>query len=231
MSQQLTLGIQLRDNATFANFLPGDNHILLSALRRLIENPTEPFIYLWGYAGCGRSHLLQACCHLADAQGCSSIYLSLQAPRLAPQILEGLENLSLICIDDVNAVAGDMNWEEALFHCYNRAFASGSRLIITGGAPPKLSNLQLPDLRSRLSAGVVFQVKPLTDEQKREALQLRAKMRGFTLSHEVLQFLLHHYPRNMPLLFSALEKLDQASLTMQRKLTVPFVKQILFPAE
>lgn len=212
MNKQLTLGIQLRDDATFENFFPGDNQELLSTLRGLILQQTESFIYLWGNSGSGRSHLLQACCHLADAQGFSSIYLTLPNRKLAPQILEGLENLYLICIDNVNNITNDTNdlsWEEALFHCYNRMLHTNTRLIVTADTPPKLLNLQLPDLHSRLNAGVIFQVKPLTDEQKLAALQLRAKMRGFTLSHDVSQFLLNHYPRDMSVLFSALEKLDQ----------------------
>lgn len=226
MSEQLTLGVQLRDDARFENFFPGDNQALLSALRTLILQPGEPFIYLWGSPGSGRSHLLQACCHLADAQGHSSIYLSL-GEKIAPQILEGLENLSLVCMDNVNNIACDSDWEEALFHCYNRMLHTNSRFIIAADVPPKLLNFQLPDLRSRLCAGVIFQVKPLTDAQKRAALQLRAKMRGFALSQEVSQFLLNHCPRDMTLLFSTLEKIDRASLTMQRKLTIPFIKQIL----
>ncbi len=227
--EQLTLGVRLEDDATFANFYEGDNQQVFSYLKNLPLNGEKSFIYLHGRLGVGRSHLLQACCHRASEQGQTPVYLPLAKQQsLSPQILEGMETRAVVCLDDIECIAGKRDWEEALFHFYNRLIEiQQTHLIIAGLVPPIQLPLTLADLSSRLSAGIIFQVNPLTDDQKIAALQMRAKIRGLELSAEVGHYLLRRCPRDMHALFSTLEKLDQASLTAQRKLTVPFVKMVL----
>lgn len=228
MSLQLTLGVNLRDDATFSNFYLGHNRELMLALRQLIAGTGERFVYLWGAVGVGRSHVLQACCHAVAEENQSTIYLPFREPqRITPDILQGLEMMSLVCIDDIEVVLGDPKWEEALMHFYNRARDSGTRFIVSATSTPTQLPCQLPDLQSRLAWGLVFQMKGLTDEQKVLALQMRASYRGLELSREVAQYLLRRYPRDMSVLFNVLNRLDHASLVAQRRLTIPFVKNVL----
>lgn len=227
-SVQLPLVLGLRDEMTFDNYCVGDNQHSLTCLRDMLQGTGESFIYLWGEHGVGRTHLLQACCHALDSVDLSALYLPLSdAEKLSPEMLEGMESMSLICLDNINAVVGQRPWEEAIFHLYNRVLMSGARLIIASDVVPGQLPCLMPDLQSRLSQGLVLQIKALNDEDKLSALQLRARRRGLALSDEVGQYLLRHYPRNMAVLFSALERLDQASLVEQRRLTIPFVKQVL----
>lgn len=228
MARQLTLGVKLRDDARFANFYIGKNHEVVAQLQKLVALQGEQFIYLWGNVGAGCSHLLQACCHQAHAQQHTATYLPLsQLKSLSPQLLEDLDNLDLVCIDDIDAIAKDAAWEEAIFYLYNCMQEKSHRLLIAGIAPPKTLSLNLPDLTSRLSSGMIFQIIELSEEAKLATLQLRAKVRGIHLSEDVAQFLLRRCPRDMNALFDILETLDQASLTEQRKLTIPFVKAVL----
>lgn len=228
MIDQLPLNIQLRDDATFASFYVGDNPEALQAATDLAQGIGEPFLYFWGQTGVGRTHLLQAACHKATEEGASTVYISLQAQKkLSSTIFQGIEDLSLICIDDIDEIAGQAMWEEALFHLFNRIRLQNGRLIIAATVAPKDLKIHLPDLKSRLSWGIVYQLHRLRDEQKIQALQLRADRRGLDLPEAVGQFLLSRCSRNMSELFSTLEKLDRASLTEQRKLTIPFVKQVL----
>ena len=133
----------------------------------------------------------------------------------------------LVCIDDLHLIAGRPAWEEAFFHAYNRIHDAGRRLIVTANVMPKSLGVTLPDVVSRLSWGVVFQLQSLTDTEKLAVLVMRAERRGMTLSEEVGKFILNHCPRHMSTLFAAFEALDKASLAAQRKLTIPFVKAIL----
>jgi DnaA family protein len=229
MSTQLTLNIRLRDDATFTNFTAGANQNLLNYLTTIKKNSSgEKIIYLWGNQGSGRSHLLQAYCHLAHENGLVAMYVPLEdQQKFAPTIFEDSENLDVLCLDDVNAIAGNIEWEEALFHCYNRIQTTSTQLIVTASAAPKFISWKLPDLQSRLSAAVIFQVQELTDNEKLAALQHRAKLRGMTLTKPVAEFLLNHYHRDTKNLFAALEKLDRASLAEKRKLTIPFVREVL----
>lgn len=227
MTTQLPLRLMLRETATFDNFYAGDNLPLLDALKALLRGDGERFIYLWGQPGVGRTHLLQACCHEMQTVAPGVMYLSLASAQLSAEILQDLENRQLVCIDDVDAVLGNYVWEEALLHFYNRARDGGMRLVIAGNELPSRMTHCLADLRSRLSWGLVFHVAGLSDEQKIKALQIHAHERGIELSDDVGHFLLRHYPRDMSALFQLLNRLDQASLIEQRKLTVPFVRQVL----
>ena len=221
---QLPLGIGLKDSATFDNFYPAGNEIALQSL----QQGNDRMVYLWGPAGSGKSHLLQAACHATAAEGLSPVYLPLQELiTFSPELLQGLEQQALIAIDDIQVITGLAEWEEALFHLYNRVRDRGRRLVVSASVAPAGLALTLPDLTSRLGWGPVFQLASLSDTDKRAALQLRARRRGLDMSNDVADYLLRRCPRDMDSLFNLLNRLDQASLAAQRRLTIPFVRDLL----
>lgn len=227
-NQQLTLPVGWREDLTFENFYAGQNQQAVALLQQMSTCVGEKTCYLWGAAGVGRSHLLQASCHLAGEQGLVASYVPLHNFKsVSANVLEGLENLALVCIDDIDAIAGLTHWEEALFHLYNRSLSQPVRLIFAAKAMPQAINLQLADLVSRLAASLIFHLVDLSDKEKNYALQLRAKQRGLELSDEVGQFLLKRCPRDNQQLFAILDQLDQASLAEQRRISIPFVKSVL----
>ncbi|VAW89144.1 DnaA inactivator Hda (shorter homolog of DnaA) [hydrothermal vent metagenome] len=228
IADQLTLGVQLKDNASFANFYPGDNQEALQGLMALARQQEPGFLFLWGGEGTGKSHLLQALCHEVGSAGDPVAYLPLgETPAIAPAILSGLESMSLVCLDDLHSVAGNAAWEEALFHLYNRIQQQGGRLVITANAAPSLLGIGLADLASRLTHALIYHLQCLNDVQKGYALQQRATFRGFALPEEVLAYLLKRCSREMSELFDLFDRLDQASLTAKRRLTIPFVRDFL----
>jgi DnaA family protein len=225
---QLTLGVGLKDEATFANFFPGNNNQLITSLQNAALGLGERVIYFYGSGGQGCTHLLQASCHAAHEAKRSAVYIPLQSiSDLSPEIFEGLESLQLICLDDVHCLVKKPAWEEALFHLYNRIQDNGSRLIVTANVAPKALQAILPDMVSRLAWGMVYQLQPLSDTEKLEVLMMRAERRGMSLNEDVGKFILTHCPRHMSTLFAALDALDKMSLAAQRKLTIPFVKTVL----
>jgi DnaA-homolog protein len=228
MINQLTLGVGLKDQANFANYFAGSNGPLIQELMKSSQGTGERIIYFCGKNGEGCTHLLQACCHDANRNGLTSGYIPLKSLiDYSPDVFDGLESLMLVCVDDLHLIAGRPAWEEAFFHAYNRILEAGGRLVVTANVMPKSLGLVLPDLLSRLSWGVVFQLQPLSDSEKLGVLVMRAKRRGMILSEEVGKFILNHCPRHMTTLFSALDTLDKTSLSAQRKLTIPFVKTVL----
>lgn len=219
--------MQLRDDATLASFLSAPAlEPLLAALRAQATAAGEPLVFLHGGAGSGKSHLLQAACHLLPAASCY-LPLSELAPLPGGELLQGLENRQLVCADDLDAVAGDEDWELALFHFCNRARAAGCRLLLSAGASPRQLSVVLPDLQSRLGWGPVFQLPTPDDERKQAILRYRARCRGLDMPAEVSRFLVSRAPRGLAGLMALLETLDARSLAEQRALTVPFVKQVL----
>ncbi len=231
-SPQLPLGIRLRDDASFENFLPGANHEAVSGLAACLDNPGPAYVYLWGGAGCGKTHLLSALCHAAAASAQPLLYLPLaEHAAFTPEILHGMESMRLVCLDDIEAIAGRPAWEEALFHFYNRMQAAGGCLVVAGVTAPAGLAIRLPDLKSRLCAGIVYHLKTLDDADKITALRQRAAQRGMEMPAEVGAYLLRRCPRDMSALFALLDRLDRASLAAQRRLTVPFVRAVLSEQE
>ncbi len=177
-------------------------------------------------AGSGKSHLLQACCHLT---GESALYLPLaEFAAYAPdEVLAGVETLALVALDDLDAVVGKDDWETALFDFYNRARECGCRLVIAAKDTPRNLDVLLPDLRSRLSWGVVYQLQTASDEQKRAILRFRAQRRGLQMSEEVVAYIMARAHRDLGQLLEVLDQLDRASLVQQRALSIPFIRQTL----
>ncbi|NJN46293.1 MAG: DnaA regulatory inactivator Hda [Candidatus Competibacteraceae bacterium] len=226
--QQLPLLLELKESATFESFVPGANAEVVETLRRLSGSPWEPHIYLWGAAGSGKSHLLQAICHTVGEHGTGAVYLPLQTIAQFPcAVLDGLENLALVCIDDVQCIAGRDDWELALRNLFERVQGTQGSLVITGTAIPHELDLHLPQLTSRLTGCLSLTLKPLNEADVLQALRLRATPRGLILTPEVERYLLRHYGQPLERLFEALEILDRASLAAQRKLTVPFISHTL----
>lgn len=229
MTQQLLLGVGLRDDSTFEDYYFGANAQIENVLYDAVQEKEQSFVYLWAQPGLGKSHLLQACCHLAAGVQRSSLYLPLSdLPSLSPDMFDGLEAVDVVCIDGLEPVAGDRDLEVALFDCYNRLRDAGKTLIVSANAAPAALGCVLPDLVSRLSWGLTFHLTPLTDNDKKSALLLRAGRRGFELPDEVATYILKYSVRDNKALFEILDKLDYASLAEQRKLTIPFVKEVIF---
>lgn len=226
--QQLPLPLTFRTDKSFLNFKTGANAELIHYLQALPIGAEPWLIYFWGSTGSGCSHLLQACCSLADQQGMRAAFVALADPHAAPLICEGLEQFDLVCLDDIDKVAGDAEWEEALFHLYNRIQINKKKLLIAAHQAPMASAWRLPDLRSRLQAGLVLTLHDLSDIHKCEFLIAKARESGLLLSEEVAEFILKRCRRDMPTLLAVLALLDKTSLAQQRKLTVPFVRSVLY---
>ena len=226
--QQLPLQLQPKESCTFSSFFSGSNQLAVDILLDIFSGGGEQQVYLWSAEGLGKSHLLQAACKMASSHGLTASYIPLEEMQgVTPDILQGVENLDLVAIDGLDTVLGNVEWELALFSLINQARESAVSLVFAAGKPPAELDMILPDLKSRLSWGPVLQLKPLTDNEKRSALQMRATTRGLELPDNVANYLLENYPRDLFILFENMDRLDQESLVQQRRLTIPFVKEVL----
>jgi DnaA family protein len=211
---QLLLDIAPGWQPTLDNFVAGRNLELLSALRHALAGGSERCFYLWGEAGSGRSHLLQACVRAASDARRSAAYAQGSVPQFA----------EMVAVDDVERL--DEAAQIELFNLYNRVRDSGGMLLVSGTQSPLHLRLR-DDLRTRLGWGLVYQVHGLSDEEKKQALMQHAQSRGFALPPEVTQYLLRHGRRDLPSLIAALDALDAHSLRLHRAPSVPLLKEIL----
>ena len=212
---QLLLDIAPDWVPTLDNFVVGRNVELLSALRHALSgSASERCFYLWGEAGSGKSHLLQALVQQARVLGCSAAYVKGDVPQQA----------QVVAIDDVQVL--DDSQQIALFELYNKIRESGGMLLVSGTAAPAHLTLR-DDLRTRLGWGLVYQVHALSDAEKEQALQRHAQARGLVLPNEVTQYLLRHGRRDLPALLALLDALDAHCLRLKRGATVPLLKEVM----
>jgi len=221
---QLPLGIRLNDEARFENYLiSAANQPLID---QLLEHPQ--LVYIRANAGNGLSHLLQALCHQSNFMSDAALYLPLaERDQLSPEILQGLDSVQLVCLDDVDSIVGDAEWEAALFTAFNTMAEAKTHLVMAGRQAPLNLEFGLADLQSRLQLAPVYQLQELDDEDKKQLLQLRARGRGMNLSPAVADFIVARTERSMQALMTVLDKLDASTLSHQRPLTIPLVKQTM----
>lgn len=230
MSEQLALGLGPDKSLSFENFYTlSINRLLMNQLRLQATGEGEQWVLVHGTEESGRSHLLQAACQEAAIAGRVASYLPLREfLGCAPEdLLAGVDSCDLLCVDDVDSIAGKRDWEEALFHLYNRAVLSGTSLLLSSRFPAAGLNSALRDWHSRLGSFSVYQLHSLDEEEKLQALSFRAERLGMELHRDVAEYLYHRAARNLAALFEILERLDRESLRHQRALTKPFVKTVM----
>jgi DnaA family protein len=204
------------------------NAELCALLTATAHGDCQNGLFLHGPPDSGKTHLLLATMALARSVQRTVNYLPLRIlAQAAETTLDATEGHALLCIDDVDAIAGHRATEEALFRLHNRAHDHGGTLIYSAKAAPQALPLSLPDLRSRLQHGLRFSLMPLDDQGRRDWLRQAAAARGMSIDDAVLDYLFRHYPRDLDGLLQVLDRLDRASLAEQRRITVPFVRSVL----
>jgi DnaA family protein len=225
---QLALPLQLADHAVFASYLASGNETLVATLTGIATNSDSSDghgCWLWGAPATGKTHLLQAVCEVA---GDRAAYMPLSMIAAAgPGVLEGLSSRELVCIDDIDRVAGQPEWELALFDLCNQIFDAGSQLLVSATSTPRECPIEMADLRSRLARLPVFQIHALGEDERVSALQLRSRHRGLELPNDTARYLLKRSRRDMASLYELLDKLDREALRAKRRLTIPFVRDVL----
>ena len=225
---QIPLELKLPVRSELQDFIASNSDEIITAVKQTVESSQHEFLYIWSAERAGKTHLLGALCSLAEQSEQTVIYLPMQqAHDFSPEIFEGLEAADIICIDDIDRIAGNPDWEQAVFNLYNRLRDSNRKLVITSHSSPASIPIGLPDLKSRLAWGISLGIASLDDAHKKHILQLRAKNIGMELSDEAVSYLLNHQSRDLASLIKTLDKLESASLIEKRKVTIPFLKNQL----
>jgi len=222
---QLALPLKLQDHAVFESFLPAGNEALVAYLQDTVSTAKTAGGWIRGAQATGKTHLLQAVCERA---GDKAQFLPMtDFIDTGPAILDGLANRQFLCLDDVDAVSGDADWELGFFSLYNALADAGGVLLCSAASAPRDCGFGLADLVSRFSQLPTFNLHPLDESERIQALQLRARHRGLDLPTESAGYLLNRSTRDMASLYALLDKLDAEAMIAKRRLTIPFVKEVL----
>ncbi|MBX2884659.1 MAG: DnaA regulatory inactivator Hda [Granulosicoccus sp.] len=227
---QLPLALDTAPARSFTSFhVDQENTVVRDALQAFLANKLDDTqIYLWGHEGAGKSHLLSAACEQLSASGYRIAFLPGELVN-AEGSLEAMDRYDLLCIDDLQRM--DHAAEIDLFHCVNRCRDANTKLIFAADRAPDELGVRLPDLKTRLSFGLVFHIRPLSERGLQSALRREIQLRSLSASDEVIAYVLRRFPRRISLLKQVVDELDQVSLSEQRRITIPLVKQVFGEAQ
>ncbi|MGN1281490.1 MAG: DnaA regulatory inactivator Hda [Succinivibrio sp.] len=225
---QQILNLKISDRDDFSSFVSGRNQPIVQTLRQAVENTSHEFYFIFGPHGCGKTHLLNALFQTKSAKVNNCFFLDLNvAKNIGPFALE-INLPKIVILDNVDAIAGDENFELALFALYNRWYDSRSgTLIMSSSHSFDTIAYNKKDLNTRMSSGIMMQMEYLSGEECIEALKKRAKERGFYLPDNTASFLVRHCNHDMRTLVNLLDRLEKAQLEHSHELTIPFVKMVL----
>jgi DnaA family protein len=224
---QLPLALRLADYARFETFVAGANAAAVRHVRALADGAPDA-VWISGPHASGKTHLLQAACRGLSLAGGRAMYVALLDLHAAePEILAGLEEVDLLALDGVDAVARDAAWERQLFVLFNEMAAKRGGLLLAALVPPAAAGFELRDLASRAAGAVAYRLQPLAHSERVDALLLHAQARGLDLERGAAEYLLDRVDRDMVALQHWLDRLDRASLAEHRKVTIPFIRELL----
>ena len=218
-SRQLLLDLSLNWQPSLENFVAGNNRELLSRLHGLANAHSYDAVYLWGPEGSGKSHLASATADLAATRRTVVQHAGVAAPDDF-----ALHSGMLLVIDDIEHLSADA--QIALFRSFNAARTRGLALLLTGSRPPLELALR-EDLRTRIGQSLIYELQPLSDDEKSAALQRHAALRGMRLDDSVVQYLMRHGRRDLPSLMAMLDGLDRSSLEQKRPPTIPLLRELM----
>ena len=206
-------------------FTSQENSHLLSLLK---DSDFLDDLFIYGTKESGKTFLLQAMCNSYSSVSKSSLYIPLKkVMNYGVEIFESLENIDLICVDGIEEAISKIEWEKAIFNLINKALISESRLILTSSKDLKSLNFSLPDLESRIRKIQSYELHPVNDKDIFDALKYISKLTSINLGDKEAKYLVTYSQRNISNLVHILESLDQLSMEMKRKITIPLIKEVI----
>ncbi|GIS85521.1 MAG: DnaA regulatory inactivator Hda [Woeseia sp.] len=222
--RQIPLDVSLSEYMTFETFYLGPNKSVVDSLR----DEKNQLIWLAGLEGFGKTHLLHAFLNSHEHENKKVLYLPMsESQDFTPDILDNLAQYDLVAIDDIENIIGDMTWEEQLLKFYEDSYSTRNKILITANDTPKGLNFLLPDLSSRFNLALIERLRPMNEDEMIKAILIHSKARGFDLPEDSAKYLINRVPRDVSVLIDMIKLLDYESLSMQRKLTIPFIKTVL----
>ena len=226
--KQIALPLSLDRQYSFENFISDRADLIVASLKALIQGDGEAQIGLWGATASGKTHLLNASADYARQKNVVlQIYDAKQLLQCDATEFEGFSLCDVLAIDNLDAIAGNAEWEACFYQVINRCRDGDYRFVFAMSHRPENLETTLDDFRSRLQWGLMLQLPSSDDIEIRQILRKRAQLIGIELAEDVLSYLMTHHARNLATQMAILRRLDGASLSQQRKVTIPLIKQAL----
>ena len=221
--QQLTFPWNKPNKSTFDEFYFEKNNLFIKEILL-----SEEDLFLYGVEQAGKSFLLQSVCNHFAFKEKQSLYIPIkEVKKYGSDFIDSLDQLHVICIDDVDLIASNKEWEIALFNLINNCFLSKCRLIFCSSTNPSKINFELEDLISRIKKIDHVELVPVKTDNLPEAIKFIADLRSINLGDKEIKYLITYSRRSMSDLLDIINKLDNLSMQLKRKITIPLIKEII----
>ena len=221
--EQLIFPWSKKSRAIFEHFYLDDINL---PVKKALLNFDDLFLY--GISGTGKSFLLQSLCNYYTDCKKTSLYIPInEVKNFGSDFLDSLEELDLICIDEIDSIAEDDNWEIAIFNLINNCLISKTRLIFCSQFNPSTINFNLTDLYSRIRKIDHIELLPVSERNLREALKFITDINSYEIGDNEINYLMTHSKRSIANLVRIIDDLDQLSLQLKRKITIPLIKELI----
>jgi DnaA family protein len=227
---QLIFPFQINQKASFDSFFCSpDNLNLMTRLADIVESKKNHELIIHGERGSGKSYLMQAICNELSVAGKQFAFIPMnKAIKMGAEIFQNLASLDVVCVDDVQLILANEDWETALFNLVNECQQSNCSLVLSfGGTQPLEENTKLPDLLSRFKRMEFIALHAVQDEFFGQAIHFVAQQLDIKIEKAELEFLLKHQTRLFSLLVENIITLDKQAASLKRKITIPLIKETL----
>ena len=228
--KQLIFPFQINQKASFDSFFCSpDNQNLMTRLADIVSSPDTSELIIHGEEGSGKSFLMQAICNeLSSAEKKFAFIPMKKAFNMGVEIFQNLGSLDAVCIDDLQLILANQDWETALFNLINECQQSNCSLMLSlGGTQPLDESVILPDLLSRIKRMEFIALHAVQDEFFNQAINFVAQQLDIKIEEAELEFLLKHQTRMFSLLVENIITLDNQAASLKRKITIPLIKETL----
>jgi len=221
--KQLGLPISLDSKMLLSDFSVKQNKNLLDFINALFFQDSSSIVFFYGGRSCGKTHLLQGCIFKALEQNLKATYIDINQ-TLPNNFLNTLSDYDWVCVDNIEQLS--VIQQQELFDLYNQIKHTNTKLIVSASLPPGELML-LADLKTRLSLAVVYHLEQLDDQEKIALIQRKMQDRNLEIDNKVYAYLFKVFSRDLSVVLSAIDQLDQESLRQKSSISIPFVKKIL----
>lgn len=236
------LSIQFNPKYTFDNFVVGpSNEIAHAACRAVVDKPGEAYnpLFIYGGVGLGKTHLLQAVGNALMKSNPNFRILYVASERFMNEFVEALRlhkmpefkktyrDIDMFIIDDVQFLAGKDKTQEELFHTFNTLYSQNKQVILSSDRPPSAISALQERLSSRLSAGMIADVKKPDFETRLAILEEKATLKEANVDQDALAFIAKNVQSNVRELEGALNRVIAHSQLHNERATADFAKKVL----
>ncbi len=233
----------LNPRYTFDSFVVGDSNRLAHAASVAVsERPAKAFnpLFLYGGAGLGKTHLVQAVGNQIKKDRPDANILYVTSEKFTNEFIQTImdkkspidfrnkyRTCDVLIIDDIQFISNKDQTQIEFFHTFNTLHESDKQIIITSDRPPKEIKELEERMRTRFEWGLIVDIKPPDLETRVAILKKKASEENFEVPDNILFYIAENLKSNIRNLEGVLKRLTAYNVLMGRPITMELADEAI----